>query len=220
MVIKIKDFPKLESPFERQEIKGNYICIPKLRDEFRWILDKEKVQAQEKFDGTNCSIIIQDGCIKAVMNRTSRIDIWKSGKQFYEGVKQAIDDKKLKPEMLSDGQYFGELIGEKLNSNPYDINGHLFMPFDYVSNHYYFKFYTGWLEEEIKSGMNDKEIFNKFIELFKCLKSIYFRSKGIEKHPEGIVFYNKLTNQMCKLRMDMFDFYKGKKHKWYGGNHN
>jgi len=44
---------------------------------------------------------------------------------------------------------------------------------------------------------------------------LWFRKYGVEKQPEGIVFHNKFTGEMCKLRVDMFEWYKGKKHKWY-----
>ena len=30
---------------------------------------------------------------------------------------------------------------------------------------------------------------------------------------EGIVFYNIKTGQICKLRRDMFGWYKGRRHK-------
>lgn len=43
--------------------------------------------------------------------------------------------------------------------------------------------------------------------------SLYARMKGIEQKPEGVVFYNLKTGQMAKLRLDMFDFWKGGRHK-------
>ena len=211
--MKIKDMKKLESPFIRETHNNKYVVVPKLKEEYRWILDKEVI-ATEKFDGTNTSVLIEDGNIKAIFNRKNRIDIWKS-KMFYEGIKRAIDEGKFKPERLTDGQYFGELIGEKINGNPYRLKGHLFLPFEYLKEHYLFKFYYSWLDEEIKEGMTDKEIFDKFNELFYNLKSLYFRKFKGEKAPEGIVFHNKETGEMCKLRLDMFDFYKGKNHNWH-----
>lgn len=212
--MKIEDFPKLESPFERVVTDKGYVVTPKLKEEYRWILDKDTVIATEKFDGTNCSVLIEDGNIKAVFNRKNRIDVWKSHKMYYDGIKRAIDEGKLKPERLTDGQYFGELIGEKINGNPYRLYGHLFLPFDYVKEHYLFKFYYKWLDEEIKDGMSDDYLFMKFSELFYNLKSLYFRKHKEEKSPEGIVFHNRETGEMCKLRLDMFSWYNGKPHKW------
>jgi len=219
----LKDMPKLESPFEREEIKGiGYVCVPKFRKEYKWILDKDKVIATEKFDGTNVSIYVENGDIKKVLNRENNIDIWKSKKRYYDGVKNAIDTKKFKLYMATDGQYFGELIGNKIQGNPYDLKEVIWLPFNYIQNHYYFKFYYDWLDEnfkvldvDVKYDLTDDFYYEKFSELFKNLKSIYFRSKGIEKAPEGIVFYNKETRQMCKLRVDMWDWYKGNRHKWH-----
>ena len=46
--------PKIESPFVRETINGNYICVPKIRDEYRWVF--ENSIAVEKLDGTNVSM--------------------------------------------------------------------------------------------------------------------------------------------------------------------
>ena len=144
---KYHDMPKLLSPFKREDIKGKYICTNKIEECCNWIFDSEKVIATEKFDGTNLSVIIKDGKIIRVLNCTNLIDIWNSSMWFYNGIKRAIDEKKFKPEMLPDGQYFGELIGEKIQGNPYKVEGHLWLPFNYIKEHFAFKFYNHWLEE-------------------------------------------------------------------------
>ena len=54
MKINSKDMPKIESPFVRETINGNYICVPKIRDEYRWVF--ENSIAVEKLDGTNVSM--------------------------------------------------------------------------------------------------------------------------------------------------------------------
>lgn len=207
----VKDMPKLECPFKREEINGQYVCVPSFREEYKWILDSEQVIATEKFDGTNVSCVVQDGNIKFILNRTNRIDIWKSERWFYAGVKRAIEEKKFKLDMCDDGQYFGELIGPKIQSNSYELKEPLWISFDYIKEHYLFKFYYGWLKEQDFS--TDESTLNAFSELLKNLKSIYCRSKGLEKQPEGIVFHNKVTGEMCKLRCDMFDWYLERRHK-------
>jgi len=217
----LKDMPKLQSPFEREVINNKYVCVPKFKEKFGWILDPERVIATEKFDGTNVSVSIIDGHISNILNRENIINIWKDKWWFYTGIKRAMEEKKFKPGMLTTGQYFGELIGGKINGNPYELDGALWLPFYYIQKHYSFKFYNVWLEdikkftEDTPKEEIDKYYFEKFSELFKNLKSLYFRQRKIEKAPEGIVFYNKDTGDMCKLRMDMFDWYAGKKHKWY-----
>ena len=43
-------------------------------------------------------------------------------------------------EFLPDGQHFGELIGQKVNGNPYKITGHLWVPFQtYCQEHLRYK---------------------------------------------------------------------------------
>lgn len=207
----IQDMPKLECPFKRENVKGQYICVPKLREEFRWILNPEIVIATEKFDGTNVSCVVENGNIKFVLNRTNRIDIWKGNDWFYKGIKRAIDEGKFKVDMCDDGQYFGELIGPKIQKNTYELKEPLWIPFDYVKEHYLFKFYYSWLN--LQDFSTEEHTLFAFSNLFKELKSIYCRTKGIDKQPEGIVFYNKLTGEMCKLRCDMFDWFNGRRHK-------
>lgn len=210
MNMKLADMPKLESPFEREEIPGKgYICVPKFKKEFLWILQPDKVIATEKFDGTNVSVYLEDGRIKTILNRENRIDVWKDQSHFYEGIKNAIDKKKFKPDRLLDGQYFGELLGPKLQGNPYELQEPLWLPFDYVKENYAFKFYEDWAKEHfVDQVITDTYVYNKFYDLFKELKSLYFRKQGRLKQPEGIVFHNKETGEMCKLRLDMFGICK------------
>lgn len=214
-MIQPRDFPKLQSPFEREEIKDvGYVCVPKFRREFNWILDKDKVIATEKFDGTGVSVVVQDGKIVRILNRMNLIDIWKSKDWFYNGIRRAIDENKFVPDLLPDCQIFGELLAEEINSNPYQLAKPIWLPFDYIKEHYYFKFYYKWLEEKnLNENSTDEELYNAFRELFMELLSLWFRKRGIEKAPEGIVFHNKITGEMCKLRVSMWDFHKGARHK-------
>ncbi len=214
---KLADMPKLESPFEREEIPGKgYVCVPKFKREFCWILDPNKVIATEKFDGTNVSIYVEDNQIKKILNRKNNINIWKDKYWFYTGIKKAVDENKFKLDLVTDGQYFGELLGEKINGNPHEVTEPIWLPFNYIKEHYYFKFYYDWLDENFSKGtfLYDEYIYNCFSELMKNLKSLWFRKRGKEIAPEGIVFHNKETGEMCKLRIDMFDWYTGPRHKW------
>jgi hypothetical protein len=222
-MIEVKDFPKLESPFERETINGIHQVVPKIKPEFAWIFSKECL-AVDKLDGTNVSVIVEDGKIKNLFNRTSRIDLWKSGKWFYEGVRNSIEHENFIPDLLNDGQYFGELIGPKLQGNPYKLEEHRWIPFDYLKKKYYFKFWSDFIAEVKVDDIQDT--FNKVSELFKGLWSIYKRQSGLKGEvnetisfednnsmvAEGIVFWNTKSGEMCKLRRDMFSWYNGKRH--------
>ena len=58
------DMPKLESPFYREEINGNYVVTPKVNFDYHWVFDEPAVEAVEKLDGTNVSIVIEKGKVK------------------------------------------------------------------------------------------------------------------------------------------------------------
>lgn len=213
--------PKIKSPFVREMMNDVYQCVPKIDPDYRWVWTEDCL-ATDKLDGTNVSVYILNGRIKTIMNRTNVIDVWKSDKRFYDGVRNAIDRGYFVPEQFEEKQIFGELIGPKLQGNPYKLDEHLWLPLLFLKEKYYFNFWTDVVKE--CKGKTDKEIFDITQDVFKELWSIYKRQRGIKGKvdessvflnspaAEGIVFYNTKTNEMCKLRRDMFGFYKGKVH--------
>lgn len=214
---KIKDFPKIESPFEREMIKGHYVCIPKFKGEYKWIFDSKVCNASEKFDGTNVSILIQEGVITGCWNRTERLPFFNKGKKFIiEGLLNSFEKSYM--EFLEDGQQFGECIGEGVNGNPYQLQGRLWLPFERIREKYEYKFWHNFIKElDLTDPLdNCPKLLEEISELFKVLKSRWFIKSGdkTEKYAEGIVFYNKEAGQMCKLRRDMFSWFEGKSHKW------
>jgi hypothetical protein len=205
----IKDMPKLESPYIRKMLpNGDYVVTPEIAKGFEWVFEgnEEDVLATEKLDGTDVSIVIENGMITSIWNRTNRIPFFCKGKEFI--VEAVMESFKQGYTELPDGQYFGEVIGEKLNGNPLQIKGHIWIPFNtycrehlaYKSFHKYPKTYDNikkWFLSDIKDG----GIF-----------SLFMKKRGIDKKPEGIVFHNLKTGQMAKLRLDMFDDFKGFRH--------
>jgi len=214
---KIIDFPKLESPFLRETINDRYILVPKLVSNFKWIFDKTKVLASEKIDGTNVSIIIEKGKIIDIYNRKNKIEILSNKKyyRFIDGVNYSLYKELFRTNRS--GQFFGELIGPAIQKNPYNEDRNIWVPFSYLKEKCYYKFWVKFIEEEIENkDLKDKEIFEKISDIFKNLWSVYYRRKTGEKiFEEGIVFYNKETGEMCKLRRDMFSWYKGDAHNFY-----
>ena len=220
MKINAIDMPKLESPFKREIINGIYVCVPQIADGYDWVFE-EGVVAVEKLDGTNISIEVQDGQIINLRNRKNIIDIWKKGnKRFAVGVMEAIEREYIKLSNLENGMYFGELIGEMIQANPYKIERQLWIPFGILKDKCKYKFWDGVVEE--MKGMGEKEKFEKVSNIFKGLWSLYKRQKGVKGEvnektgfegnaAEGIVFYGK-DGQMAKLRRDMFDWFAGKRH--------
>ena len=207
--MQIKDMPKLESPFIRKMIDGKYVVTNEITPGYEWVFEgkENEVLCTEKLNGTDVSIIIENGVIVSIWNRTERIPFFNKGKKFIiEAVLNSFERGYCN---LSDGQYFGEVIGTKLQGNPYKLDEYLWIPFNtycrdkltYNSYHKYpktFENISNWFNLPIIEG----GIF-----------SLFMRRRGIEQKPEGVVFHNLKTGQMAKLRLDMFPEWKGKQHK-------
>ena len=193
--MEIRDMPKLESPFVRKEINGQYVVTDEIAEGYDWVFEDESVMAIEKLHGTNVSILIQDGIITGCWNRTERIPFFNKDKKFIiEGLLNSYEKGYMT--FLADGQHFGELIGPKVNGNPYKLDIHLWIPFKtFGQKHLRYK---SW-------GKYPKD-FNTISEWFKELIPLYTLMKGqADGFVEGIVFTHP-DGRMAKLRKDMFDW--------------
>lgn len=199
--IKVMNMPKLESPFVRKEIDGNYIVTNEIAKGYDWVFENDSVMAIEKLHGTNVSIVIIEGNVVEIYNRTERVPIINKGKDYItKGVLESF--KRGYMEFLGDGQHFGELIGERVNKNKYNIEGNLWIPFEtFAQKHLRYK---SW-------GKYPKD-FDTISNWFKELLPLYSSMNGNrEGFVEGIVFTHP-DGHMAKLRCDMFDWYKGRRH--------
>jgi len=200
----VQDMPKLESPFVRREINGEYICTPEIAEGYSWVFEDPTVHAVEKLHGTNVSIIIENGTITSIWNRTERLPFFNKGKgHIIQGILESYNRGYCE---LEDGQWFGELIGEKVNGNPHNIKGHLWLPFKtYCWNHLS---YTSF-------GKYPKN-YEAFSEWFKTLMPLYsLRTHGkdfVNPFVEGVVFTHP-DGRMAKLRRDMFGWFTGRRHE-------
>lgn len=204
--------PKLHSPFVRKVVDGEYVVTNEITEGYEWVFEDESVMAVEKLHGTNVSIQITDGVVTGVWNRTERIPFFNKGKaHIIKGILNSYEKGYL--EFLSDGQHFGELIGPKVNGNPYILDEHIWIPFEtYGQKHLS---YTCW-------GKYPKT-FESISEWFKDLMPLYdlrihgkplgIKSERIfaDQFVEGIVFTHP-DGRMAKLRGDMFDWFEGRRH--------
>ena len=200
----ITDMPKLESPFVRElNEKNEFVVTDKITPGYEWVFEDDTVMAIEKLHGTNVSIFITEGVITAMWNRTERVPFFNKGKKHItEGVLNSFERGYI--EFLGDGQHFGELIGPKVNGNPYELEMHLWIPFKtFGQKHLRYK---AW-------GKYPKD-FETISRWFKeDLLPLYASMKGDREggFVEGIVFTHP-DGRMAKLRKDMFDWFEGRRH--------
>lgn len=201
------DMPKLESPFVRKVDSNNhYVVTPEVADGYQWVFVDPKVMAIEKLDGTNVSVIVENGTVTSVWNRTARIPFPTKAKRFInEAIMNSYDRGYLE---LPDGQWFGEVVGPKVGNNPlvkpqvnpYRLDENLWIPFStYSQKHLQ---YTSW-------GKYPKT-YESITEWFKTLMPLFaYRVHGRNtdvSYAEGVVFTHP-DGRMAKLRVDMFPFY-------------
>lgn len=210
----VDDMPKIHSPFKRHEnSEGEYVVYDEVNDGYEWVFDEaEKVMAVEKLHGTNVSVMIENGSITAVFNRTNRVKPFPRTKQhqyIVEGVMNAANRDYLE---LRDGQHFGEVVGPKFHGNPYNLDQHVWIPFQrYAQKHLEYKSYgehptdfesiSHWFKEELfslfQSKWHGQSLEESRVDNGTFCEGIMFT------HPDG---------RMAKLRRDMFEWYEGERH--------
>lgn len=194
---------KIECPFIRKlNEKGEYLVTPEITPGYSWVFDDPEVICVEKLHGTNVSILIVDGVITGVWNRTERIPFFNKGKKWLiEGVLNSFERGYM--EFLPDGQHFGELIGPKVNGNPYKLTEHLWIPFKtFCQKHLRYK---SW-------GKYPKD-FNTISNWFeKDLIPLYASMQGnrADGFIEGVVFTHP-DGRYAKLRKDMYGWFVGRR---------
>jgi len=224
IAVKMSDFPKIQCPFVRKEFDVNvsdweahgsrlklrnpkaYLVIDQINEGYEWVFEDKDTFATEKLDGTNVKLNISEGRLIGLQNRKNIIDLLQiiAGKTFIiEGVHRAVQ----KGYVNKDGVQAGEVIGPKLQGNPYKIDNHIWYPFTkaikdltYRSFHEHDRDFENW------DSWFHKWLFSRFYQ--KTQK------KGSENKvfAEGVVFYNLRRREegrvyMAKLRRDMFPWF-------------
>lgn len=204
-IMEINDFPKLECPFKRKLIDGTYIVYNEISDGYEWVFNDPNVFCVEKIHGTCCAVVIENGVVISLFNRTNRIPFIGGtlSKAFTQGVNNAVEKNRL---LMTDGVHWGELIGPKIQKNDYKLEENEWLPFEWMREHLT---YHSW-HKYSKTYDSIREWFRKPISEGGIF-SLFMRKKGIEAKPEGVVFTHP-DGKMAKIRLDMFDFWEGKRH--------
>jgi len=205
---------KLQSPYRREprEINGknHYVVKEDIDLDYMWVFEDPEVYAMEKLDGTNVSIMVENGVVKEVWNRKNLVskltkvsgDVYNDVYDHTEGfnhVLEGMEDSWEETDGLSDGQHFGELIGLGIQKNPMDIPNKRWVPFNTFGKKHLV--YDEW--KDVPKN------FSAISEFMKNLKSKYYalNHDGKEEYAEGIIFYRPSTGEMAKLRRDMYDWW-------------
>ena len=159
---------------------------------------------------TNIKLETKDGRLIALQNRKNVIDPLQiiKGKTFIpEGIFQSIG----KGYVEKNGVQAGELIGPKVQGNPYKLDNHLWYPFSKTIKHLR---YNSFDEHD--------RTFNNWSLWFKdYLFSRFTTKKGIKDiFAEGIIIYDlkrksEHKTYMAKIRRDMFDWFYSDKIEIY-----
>ena len=141
----LTDFPKIHCPFIRQTFKVNpydwkkkgpplglrgpevYLAVDRVNPGFEWVFEDPETIAVEKLNGSNVKIKTEKGRLVAVQNRLNVIDPLQvmKGKTFImEGIFRSLG----KGYIQIEGEQAGELIGPKVNANPYKPDLHELYP--------------------------------------------------------------------------------------------
>lgn len=203
-MIEVVDFPKIKSPFVRENIDGRYVVTPQIEPGYEWVFEDDGVLAVDKIHGTNVCVVIEGSVVVAIHNRANvlvarpQLDTRLGGNPWraIEGV--VNNSRNLKNR---EGRIYGELIGPDINGNLHGLDRHMFVPFDYLKSTCHWK---SWVRNEYP------KTFESIREWFRGLISLYTRRiTGRSSLAEGLVFHHP-DGRMAKLRLDMFDWYWNK----------
>lgn len=220
----LPNFPKIECPFVRKTFPVNindwktygrglqlrtpevYLAIDQVNQHYEWVFEDPDTFAVEKLNGTNIQLKTENGRLVGLQNRKNPIDPLQiiKGKNFItEGVFQAIG----KGYVYDEGEQAGELIGPKVQGNPYRLNTHIWYPFEKAVKHLRYN-----------SFANYDRTFSNWSSWFKDFLISRFAAKRgeLDVFAEGIVFYNLRRKAegkiyMAKLRRDMFSWFYDEK---------
>jgi len=234
----LTNFPKIHCPFIRQtfEIDKNdfrkhgrrlhlrapevYLVVDQINPGYEWVFEDPETFAVEKLNGTNVKLKTEDGRLIALQNRLNVIDplqIMKGKTFIIEGIFRSIQ----KGYVEKSGVQAGEVIGPKLQGNPYKLDNHEWYPFEKAIQYLRFRsFYE-----------HDRTFDNWSLWFKDWLHSRYYTKLASRKgwkdkvFAEGIVFYNLRRKAegkpyMAKLRRNMFDWYYSSEVKILGYDKN
>lgn len=207
-------FDKIHAPFVRSENEnGAYTVDDRVNDDFEWVFEDDSVKAVEKLDGENVAVYVDtDGVVSEIYTREGNlVKPFETQNEAHisKGVIDAFErgwvDRYLEPETL----HYGELVGPQVKENPYDLDQHMWVPFEYARENLYYKSWGDYPKTfETISGWFESGLIPLF---YSRIHDIPFDDLGDSAYVEGIVFTHP-DGRVAKLRRDMFDWFEGERH--------
>jgi hypothetical protein len=162
-------FPKVKSPFEREENdNGNYIVYDEVMDGFNWVFEDDNVKAVEKLHGTNCCVSITEaehgkeieGYTRHGTEPMQKVEPYGQMTEhhfliraFQNSFRRGyLDD-------FSEGIHYGEVVGPDFHGNPHELEENLFIPFEWLADKCRYKSWGKYpktfeaIEEWFKDGL-------------------------------------------------------------------
>lgn len=188
---KFLEFPKMIPPFYRD--LDTDLCVPQVAEGWEWCFDPSKAYITEKVDGVNTKLEVTEGLMRIyVRNQKTKgyVEVTlnnPSQKHIYAAVANAVAKR---GKRFAEGVHFGEAVGMNLQGNPLKLPNSIWLTFDKASG--------GVKQYKDYPKTDDFEQWKQWILNLKSLVNP-------EAEAEGVIFVNKETGQMAKLRKDMFD---------------
>lgn len=229
-------FPKIHAPYTRSnDDSGNYTVNEEIKDGYGWVFDRaEDVEAVEKLHGTNVAVEIDvngdviDASTRVGDRSMNEINPYNesSHHDIVRGIQNSI--RRGYMEVCEEGWNFGELVGPSYHENPYDLDEHLFIPFEWLRDKCEYRSYgkystefddiSNWLENEIfslfYSRMHGTDLDESSVSEGVFVEGLVF----IHPDFEGVIRtsdlnstdsdqYGSVATNVAKLRRDMFSWY-------------
>lgn len=222
-------FPKIMCPYERESKDSGSKSFVKseLKNEYSWVLDEETLVI-EKLHGTNVGVKLHHNEVSQVAVRhgsrkMNPLDPF--GTEAHQSITRGVQNSLNRGFMyqFSNGWVFGELVGPYFNGNPYDLDEHLFIPFNWMMEQCQYEDFPKTDFQDIKHWMK-KECYSHFTARINGMKpSDASISDGY--FVEGVVMinpnfrqriipsnlatssnskYDSICTELAKIRRDMF----------------
>lgn len=167
-------FPKVHSPFEREENDdGEYVVYDSVNDGYDWVFENDGVRCVEKLDGTNAAVEVtqsdEDRYPVAVEAYTRhgeepfQVAEPYSDSFAHRQIVRAVQNSQRRGYLtgLADGVHYGEAVGPAFQGNPHDLDENLFIPFEWLLDKCSYKSWgeyprdfetiSGWFEDDLFS---------------------------------------------------------------------